>query len=201
MSGRIAARHASTSRGSTKVVVIPNPVSPPPLDDREALRERHGLEGRTLVFAGRLVPQKAIDVALDAVVANPDVSLVLAGECELRRKGTPLQIARRVIVVIVETALADCDRTTIGQPANCVGVARGIEVGRVVWMDTGGEEDEAGMSGGERRRAFRGGNRLADRDQRQRAGQSSAVDRLVAIRVERRIGEMDVTIDECRHRR
>jgi glycosyltransferase involved in cell wall biosynthesis len=63
-----------------KVVVIPNPVSPPALDDREELRRRHGLEGRTLVFAGRMVPQKAIPVALEAVVRNPDVSLVLAGE-------------------------------------------------------------------------------------------------------------------------
>lgn len=63
-----------------KVVVIPNPVSPPALDDREELRRRHGLEGRTLVFAGRMVPQKAIPVALEAVVRNLDVSLVLAGE-------------------------------------------------------------------------------------------------------------------------
>ena len=63
-----------------KVVVIPNPISPPKLDDREELRRRHGLESRTLVFAGRMVPQKAIPVALEAVVRNPDVSLVLAGE-------------------------------------------------------------------------------------------------------------------------
>ena len=63
-----------------KVVVIPNPVSPPELAEREELRRRHGLDGRTLVFAGRMVPQKAIHVALDAVVRNPDVSLVLAGE-------------------------------------------------------------------------------------------------------------------------
>src|SRR5207253_10462972 len=54
-----------------KVGVIPNPVSPPELDDREELRRRHGLEGRTLVFAGRMVPQKAIPVALEAVVRNP----------------------------------------------------------------------------------------------------------------------------------
>ena len=69
-----------------KVVVIPNPVSPPALDDRETLRARHGLEGRTLVFAGRLVPQKSIDVALDAVVANPDVTLLLAGEGPYRER-------------------------------------------------------------------------------------------------------------------
>jgi glycosyltransferase involved in cell wall biosynthesis len=69
-----------------KVVVIPNPISPPPLEDRETLRARHGLSGRTLVFAGRLVPQKSIDVALDAVVANPDVSLLLAGEGPYRER-------------------------------------------------------------------------------------------------------------------
>jgi glycosyltransferase involved in cell wall biosynthesis len=63
-----------------KVVVIPNPVSPPKLAEREELRRRHGLDGRTLVFAGRMVPQKAIPVALEAVMRNPDVSLVLAGE-------------------------------------------------------------------------------------------------------------------------
>jgi glycosyltransferase involved in cell wall biosynthesis len=63
-----------------KVVVIPNPISAPKLDEREELRRRHGFEGRTLVFAGRMVPQKAIPVALEAVVRNPDVSLVLAGE-------------------------------------------------------------------------------------------------------------------------
>ena len=66
--------------------MIPNPVSPPPLEDRETLRARHGFEGRTLVFAGRLVPQKSIDVALDAVVANPDVSLLLAGEGPYRER-------------------------------------------------------------------------------------------------------------------
>jgi len=69
-----------------KVVVIPNPISPPPLEDRETLRARHGLSGRTLVFAGRLVPQKSIDVALDAVTANPDVSLLLAGEGPYRER-------------------------------------------------------------------------------------------------------------------
>ena len=63
-----------------KVTVLPNPVSPPPLDGREALRRRHGFDGPTLVFAGRLVPQKGIETALEAVRRNPDVTLLLAGE-------------------------------------------------------------------------------------------------------------------------
>jgi len=69
-----------------KLVVIPNPVSAPTVDDRETLRERHGLSGRTLVFAGRLVPQKALDVAFEAVRANPDVSLIIAGDGPWRER-------------------------------------------------------------------------------------------------------------------
>jgi glycosyltransferase involved in cell wall biosynthesis len=64
-----------------KITVIRNPVSVPEgLPDREELRRRHGFEGPTFVFAGRLVPQKSIDVALEAVRRNPDVKLLLAGE-------------------------------------------------------------------------------------------------------------------------
>jgi glycosyltransferase involved in cell wall biosynthesis len=66
---------------SEKITVIRNPVSVPEgLPDREELRRRHGFEGPTLVFAGRLVPQKSIDIALEAVRRNPDVKLLLAGE-------------------------------------------------------------------------------------------------------------------------
>jgi glycosyltransferase involved in cell wall biosynthesis len=64
-----------------KVVLIRNPVSVPAgLESREELRRRHGFDGPTLVFAGRLVPQKSIDVALEAVRRNPDVKLLIAGE-------------------------------------------------------------------------------------------------------------------------
>jgi glycosyltransferase involved in cell wall biosynthesis len=64
-----------------KITLIRNPVSVPEgLADREELRRRHGFDGPTLVFAGRLVPQKSIDVALEAVRRNPDVKLLIAGE-------------------------------------------------------------------------------------------------------------------------
>jgi glycosyltransferase involved in cell wall biosynthesis len=70
-----------------KMTVIRNPVSvPEELPDREELRRRHGFEGPTLVFAGRLVPQKSIDVALEAVRRNPDVTLLLAGEGPYRER-------------------------------------------------------------------------------------------------------------------
>ena len=64
-----------------KISVVGNPVPPPPeLPSRPELRRKHGLEGPTLVFAGRLVPQKSLDVALEAVNTLPWVSLVMAGE-------------------------------------------------------------------------------------------------------------------------
>jgi glycosyltransferase involved in cell wall biosynthesis len=64
-----------------KLTLLRNPVAPPPgLAPRNELRRRHGLDGPTLVFAGRLVPQKSIDVALRALRQVPDVSLVLVGD-------------------------------------------------------------------------------------------------------------------------
>jgi glycosyltransferase involved in cell wall biosynthesis len=64
-----------------KLTLLRNPITAPPvLGTRGELRRKHRLEGPTLVFAGRLVPQKSIDVALEAVRRNPDVKLLLAGE-------------------------------------------------------------------------------------------------------------------------
>jgi glycosyltransferase involved in cell wall biosynthesis len=63
-----------------RIRVLPNPVSVPALADREELRRRHGFTGPTLVAAGRLVPQKALGVALEALRACDGVDLVLAGD-------------------------------------------------------------------------------------------------------------------------
>jgi glycosyltransferase involved in cell wall biosynthesis len=64
-----------------RVTLLPNPVSAPEaLAPRAELRARHGLTGPTLAFAGRLVPQKSIDVALRALARADGVTLVLAGE-------------------------------------------------------------------------------------------------------------------------
>jgi glycosyltransferase involved in cell wall biosynthesis len=64
-----------------RVTLLPNPVTAPQgLAQRDELRHRHGFTGPTLVFAGRLVPQKSIDVALRALAQVDGVTLVLAGE-------------------------------------------------------------------------------------------------------------------------
>ena len=63
-----------------RIVVVPNPISVPAPGDRDELRRRHGFEGPTLVYAGRLVLQKSLDVALRAVAGCDRVTLVLAGD-------------------------------------------------------------------------------------------------------------------------
>ena len=61
--------------------VLPNPAPEVhPLPSRDALREELDMDGNTLVFAGRLGPQKALGVALAALEALPDVALTVAGD-------------------------------------------------------------------------------------------------------------------------
>ena len=64
-----------------RVSVLPNPAPEvPPLPSRDELRGDLGLDGRLLAFAGRLGPQKSLDVALEAVAAVPGVTLAIAGD-------------------------------------------------------------------------------------------------------------------------
>jgi glycosyltransferase involved in cell wall biosynthesis len=63
-----------------RVEVLPHALAAPPLEGREELRRRHEFEGPTLVLAGRLVPQKSLDVALRAVSLVDGISLVVAGD-------------------------------------------------------------------------------------------------------------------------
>jgi len=83
-----------------KVTVLPNPVSTPDgLADREELRRRHGLEGPTLVFAGRLTPQKSLDVGLEALALSDGVTLLIAGDgpdrADLERRAAELALDSR----------------------------------------------------------------------------------------------------------
>ena len=64
-----------------RVSVLPNPAPEiPSLPSREQLRAELGIDGKALVFAGRLGPQKALGVALTALARVPDVGLTVAGD-------------------------------------------------------------------------------------------------------------------------
>lgn len=86
---------------SERVEVLPNPLPDlPQLRGRDEARRELGLGGPTLVFAGRLTAQKSLDLALEALALNPDVSLVLAGDGNereaLERRAAELGLDGRV---------------------------------------------------------------------------------------------------------
>jgi glycosyltransferase involved in cell wall biosynthesis len=61
--------------------VLPNPAPEiPEMPSRDELRAELDLDGDTLVFAGRLGPQKALGVALDALAEIGEVTLLVAGD-------------------------------------------------------------------------------------------------------------------------
>jgi glycosyltransferase involved in cell wall biosynthesis len=70
-----------------RVSVLPNPAPRlPDLASRDELRERFEMDGPTLVFAGRLGAQKALEVAIAASAAVEGVSLVIAGDGDERAR-------------------------------------------------------------------------------------------------------------------
>jgi len=75
-----------------RVEVLPHALAAPPLEGRDELRRRYDLEGPTLVLAGRLVPQKSLDVALRAVRLVEGVSLVVAGDGPERDRAQALAV-------------------------------------------------------------------------------------------------------------
>jgi glycosyltransferase involved in cell wall biosynthesis len=84
-----------------RVSVLPNPYPPlPELPPRDELKQRLGLDGRTLAFAGRLTAQKSLGVALEAVAAVDGVTLAIAGDGaereQLEQRARELRIADRV---------------------------------------------------------------------------------------------------------
>jgi glycosyltransferase involved in cell wall biosynthesis len=63
-----------------RVTVLPNPAPPvPELPPRPELRRTYGLDGPTLVFAGRLTAQKSLELAIEAA-RRAGVALVIAGD-------------------------------------------------------------------------------------------------------------------------
>jgi glycosyltransferase involved in cell wall biosynthesis len=80
--------------------VLPNPAPKiPALPSRDELRAELGMNGRSLAFAGRLGPQKALGLALSALADVPDVSLAIAGDGPERdalvRRAAELGVAGR----------------------------------------------------------------------------------------------------------
>jgi glycosyltransferase involved in cell wall biosynthesis len=84
-----------------RVTVIPNAAPAlPELASRQDARERFGVEGPTLAFAGRITRQKSLDVALDALRQVDGAALLIGGDGpdlgDVRREATARGLDRRV---------------------------------------------------------------------------------------------------------
>lgn len=77
-----------------RVSVLPNPAPEIPATvSRDESRARFGMEGPTLVFAGRLVPAKALEVGIDAA-HRAGIPLLIAGDGPERARLETLGHAR-----------------------------------------------------------------------------------------------------------
>ena len=123
----------------------------------------------------------------------------LGSERNLSRERGALGFAWRIVVMIVESALADRHSRTTKQLAQFRNIAECIECGCVVWMNSGGGKHEPRVVrrilGSECRR----GKRFPDADNCPRARIAGARDYRVAVAGERRVREVGVAVDEdCR---
>lgn len=72
--------------GARQVTVLPNPAPDVPAgSSRDELRARFGMTGPTLVFAGRLVPAKALEVGIEAA-RSAGARLIVAGDGPERQR-------------------------------------------------------------------------------------------------------------------
>ena len=115
---------------------------------------------------------------------------------DLRPESGSLGVARRVVIVIVEPALADGDCARAGKLLEPRDVATGVKTGRVVGMNARGEENESGVGLRDSRSCGGRTERLADADDPARARFAGASDYRVAVAVEGRVREVGVAVDE-----
>jgi glycosyltransferase involved in cell wall biosynthesis len=100
-SGYLAALAVGWGVPQERVTVLPNAApSLPALPDRDEARERLGVDGLALAFAGRITKQKSLGVALDALARVQDASLLVAGDgpdlSDVRRRAAELGLDGRV---------------------------------------------------------------------------------------------------------
>ena len=123
----------------------------------------------------------------------------VGSERNLRRERGALGFAWRIVVMIVESALADGHSGTTEQLAQFRDIARRVEGGCIVRMDSGSSKHETRVVCRILRSARRRSERFPDADDRPRARLAGARDYRVAVAGERRVREVGVAVDEdCR---
>ena len=138
----------------------------------------------------------ALRVILGFATVNDERAPCIRGKVDLRRECSELQVAGRIVVVIVEAAFSNCHGARSELLAQERDVARSAELGRVMGMNAGRGEYESRVVGGKARGDFCGSRRLTDADHTLRPRGAGARDYRVAVAGERRVREVGVAVDE-----
>jgi hypothetical protein len=145
---------------------------------------------------GSSVANERAGVVFRVSCVDDDRLAHVGSERNLSRERGALGFAWRIVVMIVEPALADRHSRTHKQLAQFRNIARRVECGCVVGMDSGGGKHEPRVvrriPGSDRRR----GERFPDADDRLRARIAGARYYRVAVAGERRVREVGVAVDE-----
>jgi len=120
------------------------------------------------------------------------------GECQLGGENSALNVARRVIVVIVQSAFTDGNGATIDEIGDRLFVGWGPFRG-VVWMDARRKCDEARIRTGQLLGVCRLRDRGADAHECTGACLCRALNYRVAVVGEGRVCEVAVAVDELFH--
>jgi hypothetical protein len=161
---------------------------------RETVRSGVAVEDTDYTGRPRLSDEQA-GVVLRLPGMNDNWPSHLGGESNLRRKRGALSLARRVVVVVVEAALADRDGG-LQELAQSRDVTPLIEGCRVVGMDSSGRKHKPRIPCRVLRGERRCLQRLSDADDSRRARIAGARDYRVAVAGERRVCEVGMAVDE-----
>jgi hypothetical protein len=121
----------------------------------------------------------------------------LTTEFELRRERAALLVPRGMIVVRIEAAFADRHSASAHELADGVGIAERVERRGVVRVHPCRGEHKPRMGAGDDGSPLRRSNRFSDADYCLCPVQACTLDGPLAVRVECRIREVCVAIDEC----
>lgn len=146
--------------------------------------------------SGLGLPDERARILFSVTGVNDDGPFHLARECYLCGKRQPLGWSRRIVVVIIESALADRDRGASEKLAQSGYIAVCVECSGVVRMNSGRREDIARIFGSQMSSEGRYLERLSDADDSRRARDAGAGDYRVALAGERRVREVSVAVDE-----
>lgn len=145
------------------------------------------------------LPNHVARVVLCLARVDDDGAAGARRERQLRAERRTLFFSRRMVVVVVQSALAYSDGAGLEVAEQHGDVACGIEISGVMRVNSGGVVAEAGVVTSDLGRALGGRKGLTDADDSNSTSLSCPCYDTWPIRVECRIGEMSVTVDEGRH--